>query len=364
MGYLEYDNLQVKNEPSSGSLRKILSFALLASVVVLGSTLAANINLSSESAVEFGQGVLATTACSGTSELGLVPNSDFVNVSGAGTHYFKSVTVTNIPIGCHGSDFVISAYGETSTAPLAIFNSNSTTATIYDNAGTFQTGVNSTGMSVSSGSDSFTATFTNPVAQASSVFRVTIQSGAHLLSACFAVGDCIAGEEGPGGGTIVFTSVGGFNCGPTWTDTCHNLEAAPLNWNGGSNDFVWANPTYQSQFIGGSSSVKTATADNLGRGYMNSRAVVTEGNDATTAAGVARAYRGGGKDDWFLPSVEDWRKMASYLSRTELPMSIYWTSSETTSGGVRVYWGRPDQPTFLNYNNKAGVHAVRPMRSF
>jgi len=228
MGYLEYDNFQIKNEPSTRSLRKILSFALLASVVVLGSTLAANINLSSDSAVEFGQGVLATTACSGTTELGLVPNSDFVNVSGAGTHYFKSVTVTNIPIGCHGSDFVISAYGETSTAPLAIFNSNSTTATIYDNAGTFQTGVNSTGMSVSSGSDSFTATFTNPVAQASSVFRVTIQSGVHLLSACFAVGDCIAGEEGPGGGTIVFTSVGGFNCGPTWTDTCHNLEAAHL----------------------------------------------------------------------------------------------------------------------------------------
>lgn len=364
MGFTDYDDLVNETDRPSGSLRKILSVALLGAALVVGSTLAANINLGGNSAVEFGQGIVKTTACTGSTALTLTPNSEFVNTSGGGTYYFKSVTVENVPVGCQGSDFIINAYGETSTAPLPIFNANSTSATIYDNAGTFQTGLNSTGTSVLSGSDSFTVTFTSPVALSSSVYRVTIQSGAHTLSACFSIGSCTVGEQGPGGGIIVYTSVGGFNCGPNWTDTCNNLEAAPLNWNGGSNDFIWANVAYQNQFVGGSTTARSLTSDELGKGYKNSLAIVNEGSDATTAAGISRAYRGGGKSDWYLPSPGDWQAMSSYLTSADLPMGLYWLSSEKQTSPVRAFWGRPDQPSFTNINVKSAFHAVRPVRAF
>lgn len=364
MGFAEYDDLEVETRGPKRTLQKLLALSAVAAVVVMGSTLAANINLGSSGPIEFGQGVLSTTACSGNTALTIVPKAEFTNTSGAGAFYFKSITVKDIPVGCQGSDFILNAYGDTSTAPLELFNTTSTSATIYDNAGTFQAGLNSAGMTVSSGSDSFTVTFTNPVAVTSAVYKITIQSGAHAVSACFSTGACTVGEEGPGGGIIVYTSVGGFNCGPTWSDTCHNLEAAPLNWNGGSNDFIWANVAYQGQFVGGSTVARSLTSDELGRGYMNSIAIVNEGNDATTAAGKARAYTGGGKTDWYLPSPGDWQVMSSYLTSTDLPMGLYWLSSEKQTSPVRAFWGRPDQPSFLNYDVKGGVHAIRPVRAF
>lgn len=364
MGFADFEDLEVDTKAPKNALRKILPLGLLAAVVVLGSTLAANINLGNGDTVEFGQGVLVTAACSGNTSLTLVPNAEFVNSSGGGSYYFKSITVKNIPVGCQGADFIINAYGDTETAPLALYNSTSTSATVYDNAGTFEAGLNTTGMTVASGSDSFTVTFTNPVAVTNSVYKVTIQSGAHVASACFTTGSCTVGEQGPGGGIIVYTSVGGFNCGPTWSNTCHNLEAAPLNWNGGSNDFVWANVAYQGQFVGGSTAARSLTSDELGRGYMNSLAIVNEGNDATTAAGKARAYAGGGKTDWYLPSPGDWQAMSSAMSSTDLPMGLYWLSSEKQTSPVRAFWGRPDQPSYLNYDVKSGTHTIRPVRSF
>jgi hypothetical protein len=344
--------------------RSFFLVGLVALALTLGSTLAANINLGSSNALEFGQGIQLTTACSGSTQLTVTPNATFVNVSGAGAYYFSSVTVKNVPTSCYGVDFSLSAYGETSSVPLAIFNTSSTNAIVYDHAGSFEAAAGMTGMSVTGGTDSFTVNFSTPVALGSSVARITIQSATHVLSACIGQGICTVGEEGPGGGIIVFTSVGGFTCGPTYSDTCHSLEAAPNNWNNGSNDFVWANSAYQNTFVGGSTAARSLTSDQLGVGYKNSLAIVNEGNDATTAAGIARAYRGGGKSDWCLPSPGDWEKMSAALYPTNLPMGLYWLSSEKQTSPVRAFWGRPDQPTYLNYDVKSGVHTVRPVRAF
>jgi hypothetical protein len=336
----------------------------VALVLTLGSTLAANINLGTNNNLEFGQGIQLTTACSGSTQLTITPNATFVNASGAGAYYFSSVTVKNVPSSCYGVDFSLSAYGETSSAPLAIFNTSSTNAIVYNNAGSFEAAAGITGMSVTGSTDSFTVNFASPVALSSTVARITIQSATRVVSACIGQGQCSVGEEGPGGGIIVFTSVGGFTCGPTYSDTCHNLEAAPNNWNSGSNDFVWANVAYQNTFVGGSTAARSLTSDQLGVGYKNSLAIVNEGNDATTAAGIARAYRGGGKSDWYLPSPGDWEKMSAALYPTNLPGGLYWLSSEKQTSPVRAFWGRPDQPTFLNYDVKSGVHTVRPVRAF
>jgi hypothetical protein len=145
----------------------------------LQTTLAANISLNPGGQVEFGQGISTTVACSGATNLRVTPNSTFVNASGGGAHYFSSVTVSNIPSNCHGKDFTINAYDNTDSAALALFNSTSKSVVVYNNAGTFQLGAGSTGVNISSGSGTFTATFVSPVATSASVFKITIQSGSH-----------------------------------------------------------------------------------------------------------------------------------------------------------------------------------------
>jgi hypothetical protein len=172
-------------EGSSGPVKKkfpgFVAFFLFifAGGSFLQTTLAANISLNPGGQVEFGQGISTTVACSGATNLRVTPNSTFVNASGGGAHYFSSVTVSNIPSNCHGKDFTINAYDNTDSAALALFNSTSKSVVVYNNAGTFQLGAGSTGMNISSGSGTFTATFVSPVATSASVFKITIQSGSH-----------------------------------------------------------------------------------------------------------------------------------------------------------------------------------------
>ena len=167
---------------------KLISFLALISVVVAGTyfintTLAANITLNGGQTVEFGQGFTRTVPCSGSTSLTITPNSAFTNSSGGGAFYFSSVTVSNIPTSCYGTDFTINAYSNSGSSPLALFNSTSTDAVIYNNSGIFQPGAGTAGMSLTSGSGSFTATFTNPVALSTSVYKITIQSGSHSTGA-------------------------------------------------------------------------------------------------------------------------------------------------------------------------------------
>ena len=156
---------------------------IIASVFFFQSTLAGNISLNSNSGVEFGQGVSQAVACSGDTDLTLTPRSTFVNGS-PGAHYLQSVTVSNIPTSCYGDDFTISAYNNSSSTPLALFNGTSTSAVVYNNNGTFELGVGTLAdASITSGSGTFTITFANPVATSASVFKVTLQSSAHTASA-------------------------------------------------------------------------------------------------------------------------------------------------------------------------------------
>jgi hypothetical protein len=73
--------------------------------------------------------------------------------------------------------FQLNAFTETGTAPLPLYNTSSTDATVGNNAGTFEAMGITTGISVTTNSStSFSVTFTSPVALASNVSRLTIQS--------------------------------------------------------------------------------------------------------------------------------------------------------------------------------------------
>jgi len=361
-------------EEVSGTRRNfkgIISLILLIAVggTYLQTTLAANINLNSGLVVEFGQGVAATTACSGSTSLIVTPISTFQNASGAGAFYFSSVKVSNIPSGCNGKDFIINAYNSSGGSPLAIFNSTSTSAVVWSDGGTFKLGAGTTtGASITSGSGTFTLTFTTPVAAAASVFKLTIQSSNHAqISGAYSVGD-----TGPGGGIIFYYSAEGFNCGPTHSATgsptngkCNYLEAAPSLWSG-INDyeddppytligperdalFAWAKSAKISEFTNGTSDLPLPDENGLyvseiGLGYKNSIAITTQngahsfnnnpaGRSYEYAAGAARAYSGGTKSDWYLPSF------------SELNLLCQWSKGVAQSATARCAGGGAPRQT-------------------
>jgi hypothetical protein len=372
------------------------SVILIVAGLFLSNTYAANISLSSGAGVEFGQGVSMTTACSGSQALTVTPYSTFVNSSGAGSYYFSSVKVSGIPSSCNGFDFTINAYGSSDNTPLAIFNTNSTSAVIHSNAGTFQLGVGTTtGASISTGSGTFTIAFTNPVATSGSVSRVTLQTGDHVagLTLCQQGITCSIGDVGPGGGKIFYYSAAGFNCGANFSSTgsptgglCHYLEAAPSGSTSGT--FKYASTGLDNSDVSGITN--DTNYDNsssaIGLGYKNSLTLVAQGNDSTSAAGIARAYQGGSKSDWYLPSFSELNQMCKWargvawtsdaticsggtlnigtgpgLGAAGFEANFYWSSSEReSSNGWGIYFNGPTP----DYLSKFHVRYVRAVRGF
>lgn len=384
------DPVEDSGRPAKKKFSSILAFLLLlvGGTYLVQTTLAANIALNSGSAIQFGQGITATTACSGATNLTITPNSTFINSSGGGAHYFSSVTVSNIPSNCYGDDFTINAYGNSSNTPLALFNSTSTSAVVYNNSGTFQRGIGSTGLTVSSGSGTFTITFTNPVALSSAVNKLTIQSGPN--NPYYEVG-----STGPGGGKIFYVNEAGFNCGETYSSNgsptggkCNYLEVAPSGWNTGSDPTKsWATVSRQSTDVLTISNDSTAYNNVLGvgLGYKNSIAIVTQNSAGSTyAAGAARAYSGGSKSDWYLPSTTElnllcqWARgvapsVTTVCTGGSINSSTYgassagfvaWNYHSSSEGNALDAWGQSlDTGSQLN-GSKGNSYHVRPIRAF
>ena len=93
-----------------------LLFASFIAVVALGSTLAANINISTGNRVEYGQGVETTTTCDNS--VLVTPTSRFENATGTGSFKLATITLSGISDTCFGKDFTIKAFGESSSTPL------------------------------------------------------------------------------------------------------------------------------------------------------------------------------------------------------------------------------------------------------
>ena len=110
--YYSDDPIDVIQSPSRRKFSGVIAFLLLlvGGTYLIQTTLAANIALNSGSPLEFGQGITSTVACAGSTNLTVTPSATFTNASGGGSFYFSSVTVSNIPAGCSGVDFKISAY--------------------------------------------------------------------------------------------------------------------------------------------------------------------------------------------------------------------------------------------------------------
>lgn len=88
---------------------------------------------------------------------------------------------------------------------------------------------------------------------------------------------------------------------------------------------IWAVSPYSLQ------TVETLTT--MGSGALNTDNIIAQNGPGTTyAAGVARAYNGGGYDDWYLPSFDELVKLKSAQTLIGgFTTSNYWSSSEYTA---------------------------------
>lgn len=376
MEYMDYGDTS-PSEPNK--LRKFIALTAVVAIVLVGNTLAANINLGSSGPIEFGQGVQLTAACSGNTALTITPKASFENASGGGTYYFKSITVSNIPVACQGNDFLLNAYGDTNATALALYDSTGTNVVVFDGNSGFAVGGGNTGYTVASGSDSFTVSFTVPVALSSSVFKLTIQSAIHAAQVseqCQSNGlrpdgnTCRVGDIGTGGGVIFYVSNTAFTAtGSTCNTNCHYLEAAPKGWasladipnnityNGQSSArtnanedpiLVWSDGTFAGQTR---NTVAVGTA--IGTGYNNTQQVKNNTpagvHDERFAFNAALSYVGNGGSStvgqWFLPSLKELneyckfvRGQTSDLGDPNVECSVTGTTLNTSFGlGADLY---------------------------
>lgn len=200
---------------------------------------------------------------------------------------------------------------------------------------------------------------------------------------CAAGGSCAVGDTGPGGGTVYYVSPAGFSCGVTLSSTCHYLEVSPTSWKAatgatanctaaGSNDVecVWATAN---------ASNYASTSGAVGQGAANTKAVIdSTGVLNAVAAVVAKAYQGGGKSDWFLPSQHEMDELCKFSRnqttgnqsvactnagtlRLDFRAGNYWTSNDGGSGtaiSVDLLHGTQAFP------NKSLARLIRPIRAF
>jgi hypothetical protein len=115
----------------------------------------------------------------------------------------------------------------------------------------------------------------------------------------------------------------------------------------------------------GSNTITGATGTAIGTGLSNTNTVITsQGGTATSyAAGIARAYAGGGYNDWYLPSKDELNKL--YLSKSiigNFALNYYWSSSESAYNGAYVqrFDNGVSQDTWKDYD----IIRVRAIRSF
>ena len=383
----------VPGKKKFSSLLALVLFAVVGTFFVQN-TLAANIALNTGAPVEFGQGITQTVACSGASNLTITPSATFTNAAGAGDFKFSSITVSNIPEGCQGSDFTINAYDNSSDTPLALFNTTSTSAVVFNNDGTFELGVGSTGMSITSGSETFTATFTAPVALSSSIFKITIQSGAHTIF--YNVGD-----RGPGGGIVYYVSASNFtSTGSICDTTCKYLEVAPATWQSAGAS-VANDPTVQwstNTTVTTGQNITTTSSEGIaansaneklnwkiGQGFYNTSVMKVSGATSAPQAAVL-AYVGTSiAGQWFIPSMNELNELCKYArGQTTGDLTVACGSSGTLKTGTAndlggfveaTYWSSSESTEINAWNqgfytpnqfasSKELTRYVRPVRAF
>ena len=108
------------------------------------------------------------------------------------------------------------------------------------------------------------------------------------------------------------------------------------------------------------------TSTRIGEGAANTDNILEKYPAATfpnSAAAVARAYRGGGKSDWFLPSKSELNQLYSNRSAVGgfAVGYYYWSSTEYSAGSA---WNQNFDGGSQDDDYKSNEWRVRPVRAF
>jgi len=319
------------------SLQLVLGIGALTGAITLGSTFAANINLNGGGNVEFGQGVAQTTACDGN--VVITPYSQFVNEENNGSFKLSAISISDIdPAACSGKDFVIKAYGDSST-PLNFIGSVSSITVSNDQSGFYIPEISGIIMSdYDNSSFNLVIDSADPTSlQANDVNRFTIESSDPSSTAPVRYN---IGEIGPGGGIIFYVdrSTEGFDeVGAACSPHCHHLEFAPKGWAslsdwpdkiGGAGQIMGPRSSQNEDpylnWSDGNFSINDpasiAVGRDIGTGYANTQQInsntVYEGKSPRFAFRAALEYIGAGNNStigqWFLPSIAEQNELCKY----------------------------------------------------
>jgi len=180
-----------------------------------------------------------------------------------------------------------------------------------------------------------------------------LQSQINNLVVGFGVGDFY-------GGGVVFYIFESGDTGYVAGET-HGLIAAVQDQSSG---IRWYNGSY---------ATTGATATTVGTGSANTDAIIAAqgATETSYAAGVARAYTGGGFTDWFLPSKDELNQMyrnkatinttASANGGSNFSTNFYWSSTEYDSNNA---WGQFFDNGVQYVGTKDGTYNVRAVRAF
>jgi len=120
----------------------------------------------------------------------------------------------------------------------------------------------------------------------------------------------------------------------------------------------WALPAHLKDAVNG-------TSQAIDSGYMNTLMIVNQNGPGTGyAAGLARAYDGGGHKDWFLPSFREFQAMAPSMSVLHLRPVGYWTSTEAQHMRTSAWFMSLKDPRSIGDRDKSFLLFVRPVRRF
>jgi hypothetical protein len=162
-----------------------------------------------------------------------------------------------------------------------------------------------------------------------------------------------------GGGIVAYILVSGD---PGYdANTQHGLIAATSDQSSG---ILWDIGSYDpsSNYASNYRSFIQTHADgtDIGTGSDNTTKIIAAlGNEPTSyAAGLARAYRGGGYSDWFLPSIDELTKIHLNIGQKYIYNGTSWEKGNDIGGfNNNVYWSssektiRSNDPNTINNHN-------------
>lgn len=151
------------------------------------------------------------------------------------------------------------------------------------------------------------------------------------------------GDRGPGGGWIFYDKGNSDNGWRYLEASPHDLSTG-ISWSNGKN-------------------IETGSTDEaVGLGKLNTEKIIQAQGSGEYAAKICADYRGGSKNDWFLPSKDELKLMFDFFYRNSsegLTESYYWSSSES-----RITHAWYQGVDFSNPTIKYTANSVRAIRAF